>query len=166
MKTKIGLPFGLALVMFIGLFTTMLALGVLTPNRADAAAMAGTVELTLSDKPQSSVPKTVTIEFTNDTTPITNSVPITITLVEIDGSDDSVDVRANWKLYIDGEEQTDADAFTVTGDPNAVTVTPRQADSGATPPVEALDISGGAMVKLMFTSVDTGAVPLGLTNGD
>ena len=36
MKTKIGLPFGLALVMFIGVFTAMLALGTLTPSRAQA----------------------------------------------------------------------------------------------------------------------------------
>ena len=33
MKTKIGLPFGLALVMFIGIFTTMLALGALSPSK-------------------------------------------------------------------------------------------------------------------------------------
>jgi hypothetical protein len=36
MKTKIGLPFGLALVMFIGIFTTMLALGALNPQPAEA----------------------------------------------------------------------------------------------------------------------------------
>ena len=36
MKTKIGLPFGLALVMFLGVFTAMLALGTLTPSRAQA----------------------------------------------------------------------------------------------------------------------------------
>ena len=36
MKTKIGIPFGLALVMFIGVFTAMLALGVLAPSRAQA----------------------------------------------------------------------------------------------------------------------------------
>ena len=36
MKTKIGLPFGLALVVFIGVFTTMLALGTLNPQRAEA----------------------------------------------------------------------------------------------------------------------------------
>ena len=37
MKTKIGLPFGLALVMFIGVFTTMLALGALNPQPVGAA---------------------------------------------------------------------------------------------------------------------------------
>ena len=36
MKTKIGLPFGLALVVFIGIFTIMLALGALNPQRAEA----------------------------------------------------------------------------------------------------------------------------------
>ena len=36
MKTKIRLPFGLALVMFLGVFTAMLALGVLAPSRAQA----------------------------------------------------------------------------------------------------------------------------------
>jgi hypothetical protein len=38
MKTKIGLPLGLALVMFIGVFTTMLALGALNPRPAEAQA--------------------------------------------------------------------------------------------------------------------------------
>ena len=37
MKTKIGLPLGLALVMFIGVFTTMLALGALNPQPVGAA---------------------------------------------------------------------------------------------------------------------------------
>ena len=36
MKTKIGLPLGLALVMFIGVFTAMLALGALNPQSAEA----------------------------------------------------------------------------------------------------------------------------------
>ena len=47
MKTKIGLPFGLALVMFVGIFTTMLALGVLSPSRAQAVT--GDFEVMLSN---------------------------------------------------------------------------------------------------------------------
>ena len=46
MKTKIGLPFGLALVMFIGVFTAMLALGTLTPSRAQAFTDGFTVTAT------------------------------------------------------------------------------------------------------------------------
>ena len=38
MKTKIGIPLGLALVMFIGVFTAMLALGVMAPSDAMAQA--------------------------------------------------------------------------------------------------------------------------------
>ena len=48
MKTKIGLPLGLALVMFIGIFTTMLALGALNPQPAEAAITAD-FAVTLSD---------------------------------------------------------------------------------------------------------------------
>ena len=47
MKTKIGLPFGLALVVFIGVFTAMLALGVLSPSRAQAVT--GDFEVMLSN---------------------------------------------------------------------------------------------------------------------
>ena len=51
MKTKIGLPLGLALVMFIGVFTAMLALGVMAPQPASAAITAGfEVDLT-NDEP-------------------------------------------------------------------------------------------------------------------
>ncbi len=152
MKTKIGLPFGLALVVFIGVFTTMLALGVLTPERADAAAAADSVKLTLSDKVKNSVPQTVTIEFTNDTAPIVGGTQIEIGLTEIDGSHASVSVRTNWKLYINEVEQMEADAFTVTGTADRVTVTPRVANDGVDPPVTGVDILPGAMVKLMFTS--------------
>ena len=44
MKTKIGLFSGLALVMFIGVFTTMLALGSLTPQRAEAQDLDATLD--------------------------------------------------------------------------------------------------------------------------
>ena len=47
MKTKIGLPFGLALVMFLGIFTTMLALGALSPSKAQAVT--GGFDVTLSN---------------------------------------------------------------------------------------------------------------------
>ena len=43
MKTKIGLPFGLALVMFIGIFTVLLALGALNPHPAEAVTGSFTV---------------------------------------------------------------------------------------------------------------------------
>ena len=45
MKTKIGLPLGLALVMFIGIFTTMLALGVMSPSKAQAVTPGFPVDL-------------------------------------------------------------------------------------------------------------------------
>ena len=38
MKTKIGIPIGLALVMFLGVFTAMLAFGTLSPQPAEALA--------------------------------------------------------------------------------------------------------------------------------
>ena len=47
MKTKIGLPFGLALVMFLGVFTIMLALGTLNPQSAQAQAAAQLTTLTV-----------------------------------------------------------------------------------------------------------------------
>ena len=36
MKTKIGIPIGLALVMFLGVFTAMLAFGTLSPQPTQA----------------------------------------------------------------------------------------------------------------------------------
>ena len=36
MKTKIGIPIGLALVMFLGVFTAMLAFGTLSPQPVEA----------------------------------------------------------------------------------------------------------------------------------
>ena len=38
MKTKIGIPIGLALVMFLGVFAAMLAFGTLSPGPANAGA--------------------------------------------------------------------------------------------------------------------------------
>ena len=48
MKANIGLPLGLALVMFIGIFATVLALGALNPQPAEAAITAD-FAVTLSD---------------------------------------------------------------------------------------------------------------------
>ena len=52
MKTKIGLPLGLALVMFIGIFTAMLALGVMAPQPASAAITAEFVVTLTNDEPE------------------------------------------------------------------------------------------------------------------
>ena len=43
MKTKIGIPIGLALVMFLGVFTAMLALGTLSPQQAHAQTAMRTI---------------------------------------------------------------------------------------------------------------------------
>ena len=176
MKTKVGLPFGLALALFIGVFTAMLALGVMTPDRADATAAAGSVKLTLSEATIGSTPQMVTIEFTNNATEITGTgvgnADITIALAGFSGdfTDATIVEDSNWKVYVN-DDMLAAEEFDVAGSETSVTISLRAAvtaQPNADPPVEAADataIPANAMVKLMFTSDDTGAVPTGFTLG-
>jgi hypothetical protein len=161
MKTKIGLPFGLALVMFIGIFTTMLALGVLNPDRAEAAAT-DTVELTLSESVATATPQTVMVEFTNGEAEIAAGETITIDLTSIDGSDGAVSVESNWKVYVgDGEAFEPA---TVVGNTGSVVITLPN-DDDTTDEDEGRNVPIEAAVKIVFTSDDSGSAPAGFVLG-
>ena len=176
MKTKIGLPFGLALVMFLGVFTTMLALGVLSPERADAAAMADSVKLSVSDTANGSTPQTVTVEFENETNAVTAGVDTEIVLVftgiqrdTFNTSDEAVNEASNWMVTItytddnDVEQKWSGNPDSVDGSTSTVEIELQEADTTVTPAVEAVNIPVNAKVKLVFTSDDSGTVPDGFT---
>ena len=129
MKTKIGLPFGLALVMFIGVFTAMLALGVLTPDRVDAAVDGATVMLEVSDEAVGTTPKEVMISFTNGSTTgdiveEDGTLGLTFTGVVIDETEGAED--DNWSVSVTPDGGTEAELAGVTAErtsPTAVTLT-------------------------------------------
>ena len=179
MKTKIGLPFGLALVVFIGIFTTMLALGVLSPERADAAAMAGSVKLSVSDTAMGSTPQTVTVEFENGTNAVTatdgaTEIALVFTGIQrdtVNTSEEAVNEASNWMVtitYTDDngvEQKWSGNPDSVDGDTSTVNIELQEADDAVTPAVEAVNIPINAKVKLVFTSDDSGTVPDGFTIG-
>ena len=104
MKTKIGLPFGLALVMFIGVFTAMLALGVLSPQPAEAAFAAPDLKIEATDyATYARADWTFTVKNDNDTidTNAGNDVVIVFP-IGFDLTDDSVTASANWSVKITG----------------------------------------------------------------
>jgi hypothetical protein len=82
MKTKIGLPFGLALVVFIGVFTTMLALGALNPQPAEAqfADLDGgqTLEVTVSNNASQAIAMWTFMAKTDDANTLDADDDITI----------------------------------------------------------------------------------------
>ena len=120
MKTKIGLPLGLALVMFIGVFTTMLALGVLAPQPASAAIDSSkgiTVDSSLS---AAGAYADWTFGFQNDSTAIAATADIVISITNTasgadcanDADDTNVCIEANWSVdYVvaDDPATTDVD---------------------------------------------------------
>ncbi len=105
MKTKIGLPLGLALVMFIGVFTAMLALGALSPSKAQAVT--GGFDVTLSNTIPGhfsdwsfSVKSSAAFEgadTTGNNTVETDTLTITFP-EEVDTSGDGVNATSNWML--------------------------------------------------------------------
>ena len=167
MKTKIGLPFGLALVVFIGVFTAMLALGLLSPERADA--LAETVKLTLSESVAGATPQTVTIEFTNDDEQIDGGTAIPITLTSLNGSDAAVgkaedDTSSNWMFYIN-DVMVPQEGVIVTGGAGTVDITLPDDDAATDGVDETVNIPAAAKVKFMFTSDDSGSAPAGFVLG-
>ena len=115
MKTKIGIPFGLALVMFIGVFTTMLALGVMAPSGAMAQEEdAGVFEVTLSNynpegpgtwsfTVESDVAVTPQILADADAQPAVDAAEGTSVVIDFDNDANDPTITAaddneNWKL--------------------------------------------------------------------
>ena len=154
MRTKIGLPFGLALVMFLGVFTTMLALGALNPRQAEAVVAEDPAPtLTLSTYTAREFPD-VTVTFENDETVIEDGATILLTFAPSTALDTGDGVNhaeneANW--LITGTDSADdpvapADAADSTGEISL------QLPSG-------VGIAEGAMVTIKYTQpTRTGAV--------
>ena len=172
MKTKIGLPFGLALVMFLGVFTTMLAFGVLSPDRADAAAENATVTLEVDYDAIGGTPGEVMISFTNDTSAINADGTLVLafqgaTIDENEGAEDD-----NWSVVVDpaGDEMGETTLTGVTverGSATAVTLTLadniRDADTDVTPNIDEVPpVPAGAMVTIKFTADTDTQTPVGI----
>ena len=102
MKTKIGLPLGLALVMFIGIFTTMLALGALNPQRASAITTV-TVTLASSDGGTSTgnvdIRATTAVTFSaQDSNLVSNTLTISLPLIFDVTEEDKIEDASKWVL--------------------------------------------------------------------
>ena len=159
MKTKIGLPFGLALVMFIGVFTAMLALGVLTPERAEAAAT-DSVVLKLSDTAINSNPD-ITIMFTNGVAEIVDTDMIVITFTSgFETLGDTARIATNWKIDVGPTGAGDAMV-----NPEPVNPDGAVGGSGTTAELELPEgttVPVGAEVEITFTAPDdAGGYPTG-----
>ena len=173
MKTKIGLPFGLALVMFLGVFTTMLALGAFNPQPAGAdVAMAPMVTATehaaygFADW---------TITLTNDSTEIQEAADVDIVFGDADvGADEPANpVRdaANWKIEVlDSSDmvtaEVDVASVTSTEASDEVTInfaSAVTADPTADPPVVAQpnNVPAGTKFRIIFTAPKSSGFPTG-----
>ena len=169
MKTKIGLPFGLALVMFIGVFTTMLALGALSPSSAQAVTGTddATFEVTLSNTiPGHFSDWSFSVKSSEDfvgadeantvtTDTLTITFPDDVTL-----SGDGVISPANWMLG--GKPATAA-----LGGTGEVVLTPQAAAVATddTAEVPAFKIDAGEPIKVEFTAPMKGPT-VGVTGED
>ena len=134
MKTKIGIPFGLALVMFIGVFTTMLALGALNPRPAEAAIIASGLMVERSNNTVNAYADW-TITATNDGTaiPVDGTIAIDFTDQQLgdacDAGDDTtqVCVEGNWEITVlaeSGNSESDVSiASVVITTPATATIT-------------------------------------------
>ena len=182
MKTKIGLPFGLALVVFIGVFTTMLALGVLTPDRADAEVEEDSVELELSHSTRGSTPD-VTITFSNDDTDggmtLSGGV-LDITLSsgfeaasDLDSTTELSEVQraGNWDVTFDPplttgdpavEQVIVVETVSYSGQALMVTLQSRSAADTAADPTDVAAIPADTAVEIKFTADKTQYPPRGL----
>ena len=102
MKTKIGLPLGLALVMFIGIFTTMLALGALNPQPVAAIT---TVTVTLASTDGGTYTGNVDIDATTavtfselDSNSVSNTLTISLPLIFDVSKEDAIEDESKWTL--------------------------------------------------------------------
>ena len=180
MKTKIGLPLGLALVMFIGVFTTMLALGVMAPNTVQAVTGTGDddeFEVALSNTiPGHYSDWSFTVKSTQDfvgadvvtnpNSPVaadTLSITFPAAIVLVDG--DAAHESANWMLG--GEPVAEVSVTVNDSAADVVTLTPQAAvaavaAAAGSPAVEAVPpfkIEAGEDIKVEFTSPRKGPPP-------
>ena len=132
MKTKIGLPFGLALVVFIGVFTTMLALGALNPQRADAqtptplSSTAADFDVVLSHTEVGAYADwTITGKTGAVLIPVGNAMAFTVTGFNLDtctATENTVPCdEGNWEITVPEVDDIVVDEVTVTTQTISVT---------------------------------------------
>ena len=149
MKTKIGLPFGLALVVFLGVFTAMLALGVLSPQRAEAVT--GDFMVTLSN-PNPGEETGLSFTFTT-TDGLSADDTITITF-----PDEDLDTAVVEEFVLTGNAIVDGDNWMVNG--RQVTGTPTVSTNVIRVPVPAeiadpVDPETTIEIAVVFTDPET-----------
>jgi hypothetical protein len=153
MKTKIGLPLGLALVMFIAVFTTMLALGALNPRPVGAAVTSLTVERSNDDV---GFLADWTFTATNDGTALTGVTEISIDLGNIDADNATVETAAQWSVVVAGNDPITPSTVDV-ANTDEVTIT-----------IASTDVAANATVVIKFVPVKradgTPITDLGITN--
>ena len=162
MKTKIGIPFGLALVMFIGVFTTMLALGVMAPSGVQGAehefdvAISNTIPGHYSDWSFTVDADTGFSGGNVGATPVTLAdtigitFPTDFTLGGATGTPDTgTHAAANWQLGVDADGKAIA--------PKTVGVTSQVVTLTAAADMKAVDAGKG--IKVKFTSPTKGLAP-------
>ncbi len=167
MKTKIGLPFGLALVVFIGVFTTMLALGTINPQPAEAqtaAVISGTdLEVVRSNDTVSAIADW-TITATNGTAAIADGDTIAIEFTDHSLGPDCDATQNLHAVCAEGQWQIDVAAA---GTEPAISV---DVDSVATSSVIATIMVGteipmNRMFTIKFMPFKSGGIPIqGITN--
>ena len=138
MKTKIGLPLGLALVMFIAVFTTMLALGALNPRPVGAAVTSLTVERSNDDV---GFLADWTFTATNDGTALTGVTEISIDLGNIDADNATVETAAQWSVVVAGNDPITPSTVDV-ANTDEVTIT-----------IASTDVAANATVVIKFVPV-------------
>ena len=159
MKTKFGLPLGLALVMFIGVFTTMLALGALNPQPAEAAIgiAANSVMVARStDADGAYADWTFSAQKGTNDSPVNDDITIAFTGYGI-GEDCAADVdttavctETNWSATVLAGADPVADpAITLT----VTSVATTESTSTAVITIGTV-IPGGRFFEITFTSPD------------
>ena len=102
MKTKIGIPIGLALVMFVGVFTAMLAFGTLSPQPTQAQTTTPSAKRSISPMsvaPSGTVTVTIAIDDFNTFAEVEETLPNGFTYT----GTDLPTIGANAPAMVDGQ---------------------------------------------------------------
>ena len=173
MKTKIGLPFGLALVVFIGIFTTMLALGALNPQPVGADVTTEPTVTVTEDAAYGYADWTITLTNGSPQIDAESSVTIEFGNADVGADEDTNPVRNadNWKIEVlDSSDEVTAEvdvaSVTSTQTNDEVVITIGQAipaNANVDPPVEAKpnNVPESTDFRIIFTAPKPGGFPTG-----
>ena len=172
MKTKIGLPFGLALVVFIGIFTTMLALGALNPQPAEAAFAAPDLKIdTSDDATYARADWTFTVKNDADAIDTNGGNDNDVVIVFPDGfvltDADAIENEDNWsvKITVAGDTtQAAMDRVGSTVDLEEVTLSNQTITVNlisSTPPEGEVTVNARETIEIKFTAPKRAGFPTG-----